>query len=233
MIGLVSLVPFYIFIPAVLVSGRILHVPAIRLDELIPLQPAWVFVYGALYLFLIVIPVLVVRDEQHIRRTVSAYLFVWLSAYAIFVSYPTVASRPLELEGNGFGVWGLGLLYSADPPYNCFPSLHVAHSFVSAFSCLRLQRGLGVVSCAAAVLVGVSTLLTKQHYIVDVVAGAALACIAYVAFLRRAHPPEAASQDRQAVAALAVGLLGLAAAGVAGAWAFHQWGVVPLRNWRP
>ncbi len=107
MVGLVSLVPLYILIPAVLFPGRTLHVPALHLDELVSLQPAWVFVYGALYPYLIVLPVLVVRDEQHIRRTVWAYLFVWLSAYAIFISYPTVASRPLQLEGNGFGVWGL------------------------------------------------------------------------------------------------------------------------------
>jgi membrane-associated phospholipid phosphatase len=149
-----------------------------------------VFVYAALYLFLIVLPVLVVRDEQHIQHTVWAYLFVWLSAYGIFICYPTVASRPVELKGDGFGVWGLGLLYSADPPYNCFPSLHVAHSFVSAFTCLRLHRAVGLVSCGAALLVGVSTMLTKQHYILDVVAGVVLAFIAYVAFLRNVHPPK-------------------------------------------
>ncbi len=73
-------------------------------------------------------------------------------------------------------------------------------------------------------LVGVSTMLTRQHYILDVVAGIALACIAYLVFLRNVHP-EAAQQDRQVVTTLAVGLLGFVAAGVAGAWAFHQWGV--------
>jgi membrane-associated phospholipid phosphatase len=225
MVGLVSLVPLYIFIPAVLFSGRTLHGPAIHLDELVPLQPAWVFVYGALYLFLILLPVLVVRDEQHIRRTVWAYLSVWVSAYAIFISYPTVASRPVELTGNGFGVWGLTLLYSADPPYNCFPSLHVAHSFVSAFTCFRLHRPVGLLGCVAALLVGVSTILTKQHYILDVVAGVTLAGIAYMAFLRKVHPLNTARTDRQAVTTLAVGLLGVVAAGVAGAWAFYQWGV--------
>lgn len=223
MVVLVSLIPFYVVIPAVLLPGRTLHVPAIRLDGIVPLQPGWVFVYAALYLFLIVVPVLVIRDEQHIRRTVRAYLFVWLCAYAVFIAYPTVASRPAKLEGSGFGVWGLELLYSADPPYNCFPSLHVAHSFVSALTCLRLHRPLGLLGCGAALLVSVSTILTKQHYVLDVAAGIVLAAIAYVAFLRKVGSPTTAVPARRAVTALAIGLLGFVVALVGGAWVVHRW----------
>ena len=224
MVALVSLVPLYIFIPAVFFPGRAVHVPALQLDTRIPLQPGWVFAYGALYLFLIVLPVLVVRDQLHIRRTVWAYLSVWLSSYAIFLSYPTVASRP-DLAGNGFGVWGLGLLYSADPPFNCFPSLHVAHSFVSAFTCLRIHRRLGLLCSAAALVVAVSTLFTKQHYILDAVAGFALASTAYLAFLHTVPLAFTEMEDRQAVAVLAVGLLALMGTVVVGAWAIHWWRV--------
>jgi hypothetical protein len=38
-------------------------------------------------------------------------------------------------------VWGLRFLYDADPPYHCFPSLHVARSFVSALTCYRAGCG--------------------------------------------------------------------------------------------
>lgn len=58
------------------------------------------------------------------------------------------------MVGEGFAVWGLRALYRADPPCNCFPSLHVAHSFVSA-------------------LVAMSTVFIKQHYVLDVIAGTA------------------------------------------------------------
>ena len=47
MVLLVSLVPMYIFIAAE-VRGRTLHSPALALDGLVPLQPAWALVYGAL-----------------------------------------------------------------------------------------------------------------------------------------------------------------------------------------
>src|SRR5262245_12409921 len=164
MVLLVSLVPFYIFI-AELMPERTLHRPEVALDRAVPLQPAWALVYGSLYLFLILLPVFVVRQPEQIRRTVRAYLMIWITAYVCFVVYRTPGPPPAEVVGQGFAAWGLRFLYSADPPYNCFPSLHVAHSFVSALACSRVHRGVGIAGVVCASLVGLSTLFTKQHYI--------------------------------------------------------------------
>ncbi|MEO6486544.1 MAG: hypothetical protein ABIO78_01230, partial [Thermoanaerobaculia bacterium] len=107
MVVLIMLVPLYLFIPQ-FAAGRTPNVPALSLDYRIPLQPAWVLVYGSLYLFLILLPVFVVRQEEHIRRTVFAYLTVWIAAYVCFFFYPTVAPRPDDtVIGEGFPVWGL------------------------------------------------------------------------------------------------------------------------------
>ena len=183
MVLLVGMVPFYIFIAARVKQGPV-HVPEITLDRLLPLRPEWALVYGALYFFLILLPVFAVRDQEHLRRTVAAYLLCWITAYVVFLSWPTIASRPKVVEGDGFVTWALRALYSFDPPYNCFPSLHVAHSFVSALTVFRLHRRLGIVSIVFAALVAISTLFTKQHYVLDVVAGAGLALLGYWIFLR-------------------------------------------------
>lgn len=183
MVLLVGMVPFYIFIAAHVKRGPV-HVPEIALDRILPVRAEWALVYGALYLFLIILPVFAVRDQEHLRRTVAAYLLCWVTAYIVFLAWPTVASRPKIVEGDGFITWALRALYSFDPPYNCFPSLHVAHSFVSALTIYRLHRKLGHVSIVAAALVAVSTLFTKQHYVLDVVAGAAMALAGYWLFLR-------------------------------------------------
>jgi membrane-associated phospholipid phosphatase len=221
MIVLVALVPFYIFIPGV-VPGRPLHVPELPLDRALPLQPAWAIVYGSLYPFLILLPVFVVREKEHIRRAVSAYLMVWIAAYACFLVYPTVAPRPTEVIGQGFPAWGLRFLYAADPPYNCFPSLHVAHSFVSALACYRVHRELGITAALGASLVAVSTLYSKQHYLLDVIAGIFLASVAYVVFLRsypRDHIPEL---DRRLAPVFALLTLGIVGLGVACFWVVYQ-----------
>ena len=217
MLVLVSMVPVYVFIPNI-VPGRTPHVPALELDRTLPLQPAWVLVYGTLYLFLIALPVFAVRHDEHIRRTVFAYLTVWTAAYVCFLLYPTIAPRPAELTGEGFAIWGLRSLYAADTPYNCFPSLHVAHSFVSAFTCFPVHRKVGGVAVFCASLVAVSTLFTKQHYVLDVIAGVILACLAYAIFLRGIPRESIPEPDRRLAPVLAIGVMGIAGMTLAGFW---------------
>ena len=221
MVVLVSLIPLYLFIPGIL-PGRTMYAPELALDRAWPLVPSWSIVYGGLYLFLIVLPVLTVREPEQVRRTVRTYLTVWLTAYVFFVIYPTVAPRPDVVPGDGFGAWGLRMLYGADPPHNCFPSLHVAHSFVSALTCYRLHRRLGIVALLFAALVAASTLFAKQHYLLDVLAGALLAWIAYRIFLHgyaRDRVPEA---DREVAPFLAAGAFVLIGLGTAGFWLFYR-----------
>lgn len=221
MILLVALVPFYLVIAR---QARVsaVHAPAVTLDRLLPLMPTWALVYGALYAFLIVLPVLVVQQREMIRRTVWTYVTVWSVAYICFLLYPTVAPRPDAVTGDGFAVWGLQFLYDSDPPYNCFPSIHVAHSFVSALVCYRVHRTLGVVALSFAALVAISTLFTKQHYVADVVAGMALAVVANAFWLRRYDRSNIPEAERRVAPVLAWCVGGLIGFGVAGFWAIYQ-----------
>lgn len=221
MVTLMLLVPGYLFIAKRVAFGT-LHAPMLPWDRAVPLQPVWALIYGALYMFMIALPVIVVREEEHIRRTFWAYLAVWITAYVCFFVYPTVAPRPPSVVGDGFAVWGLRFLYDADPPYNCFPSLHVAHSFVSALTCYRLQRRLGLAALLCASLVAVSTLFTKQHYIADVIAGILLAFAAYVIILRGYPRQNIPELDRRLAPVLALGVLAVIAVGVVGFWIAYQ-----------
>ena len=216
MVLFLALIPFYIFI-ASFMRGRALHVPELAWDRVVPLQPAWAFVYGSLYLYVILLPLFIVQQPAQIRRTVFAYLTVWITAYACFLAWPTVASRPAKVLGDGFVLWGLRSLYDFDPPYNCFPSIHVAHSFVSAVACYRVHRGVGTAAAIAASLVGVSTLFTKQHYILDVIAGIALAAIAWAVFLRK-RSGDVPEIDSRLAPVLALGTVAIVGVFVAGFW---------------
>lgn len=219
---LLLIVPFYFFVGELVAPGRTLHRPEIPWDRLMPVHPSWVLVYVPLYLFLILLPIFVVRQDEQIRRTVFAYLMVWITALIFFWVYPTVAPRPAKVVGEGFMVWGLRFLYSADSPYNCFPSLHVAHSFVSALTCHRVHRGLGMVAMLCASLVGVSTIYTKQHYILDVLAGIFLACVACVVFLRHCPGEDVAESDRRLAPVLALCILPIIGLVIASFWVAYE-----------
>ena len=211
----VSLAPLY-FVIAAMTRGEAAYVPAVALDEAIPLEPGWMLVYGSLYVFALLMPVLVVRDRELFRRAMQSYLAVMIVAYAGFLLYPTAAPRPEEVIGDGFSAWSLRLAYAIDPPYGCFPSLHVAYAFVSALTCYRVHRGVGAAAALWAALIGVSTLYTKQHYVVDVLAGALAAWVACAVFLRGFPREAVADSDGRAAPAralAAVGIVGLMIAG--------------------
>lgn len=218
---LVSLAPLY-FVIGALTQGRSTHTPEIALDRALSLQPAWMLVYGSLYVFAVLLPLLVVRQQALLRRAMQAYLMVMIVSYVGFVLYPTAAPRPAHVFGDGFSAWTVRLVYSLDTPYNCFPCLHVAYSYVSVLTCYRVHRGVGAAAGLWAALIGVSTLYTKQHYVVDVIAGALAAYVAYVLFLRT-YPREAvAESDRRRAPFRALGVIGVFGIMVAGFWVAYQ-----------
>ena len=174
---------FSYFPMAAATRGRTLFVPELALDRAIPIEPAWMPMYISLWLFSF-LPLVVVRGVAR-RRTVLAYITTAITAYVGFLILPTSAPRPAVVPGDGILAWGLRTLYALDPPYNCFPSLHVAYSFLAALSAYRAHRGFGVMALLWAVLVGISTLFIKQHYVADVIAGALLALAVYAIVVRR------------------------------------------------
>ena len=93
---------------------------------------------------------------------------------------------------------------------------------VSALTCWRVHRGLGIAATVCAALVGLSTLYTKQHYILDVIAGILLASIAYVVFLR-SYPRDAVSEsDRRRAPFRALAVIGIFGIMLAVSWVSYR-----------
>lgn len=221
MVLLFAIVPCYLVIAA-FIAHRPLHAPELALDRAIPLVPAWSVVYGSLFCAAL-LPVFVVHQQELIRRTVLAFIAIWLASYACFVAWPTAAPAHAAPGADSFGGWVLAAIYDSDVRYNCFPSLHVAQCVLAALICSRVHRGVGLACGAWAALVALSTLFVKQHYVVDVVAGAALAWLAHVALVR-SYPRDATPAHERALAPiLAAGAFALYALVVVGFRIAYPW----------
>src|SRR5260221_7014810 len=224
MVTLFAIIPFYLVIGAFM-SGRTVHVPEVAWDNMIPLHAAWSLVYLSLFLAAL-LPVFVVHQQELVRRTILAFLAIWLASFACFFAYPTIAPQHPRVIVESFSTWTLRTIWSSDIKYNCFPSLHVAQCFLAALICYRVHRGVGVVAGVWAFLVAMSTLYTKQHYVLDAIAGPILACAAYFAIVR-GYPREAVPElERRLAPHLALGALAVYGLMVAVMWIAYANGVV-------
>ena len=215
-VTLMLLVPCYLVIAAV-TRDRTLHLPELALDRMMPVQPAWAPIYLS-YFLIPFLPMLIMRQEELIRRTFLAWLMVWIVGYACFLVYPTTLPRPVGEIGKGFFAWFLLGVWDGDPPRNCFPSLHVATPFVAALGCWRVHRGVGLAAGLWAALIAISTVYAKQHYVADVIAGIFLAGAAWAVFLRNCPRVVIPESDRRAAPLLLLGLIGIYVLVVAGLW---------------
>jgi membrane-associated phospholipid phosphatase len=91
-----------------------------------------------------------------------------------------------------------------------------------------VHRGVGFVAVLWASLIGVSTLYTKQHYVIDVIAGALAAYVAYVLFLS-SYPRDAVPEsDRRLAPFRALGVVGIFGIMVACLWGLYRTRIVVL-----
>ena len=152
--------------------------PSTALDAAIPAWPPSVFAYLWAYpgAFL---PLFVIASDRGFRRVAAAYAAAIALASACFLAFPVNAVGlripPEALDPGEFGAWTLRWIYVTDPPHNLFPSLHVALLALSTFACRRVRPALGPGLLAALVAVAVAVSTTRQHYVVDTIAGVALA----------------------------------------------------------
>jgi len=173
-----------------LVPSTTLETP---LDKLIPFFPFAELIYLSVYLFLF-LPVVHIKHPVVFERTAYAFYTYNLACIAFFWVFPVRMIRQ-EFAIYDLWSWGVAFNYAYDPPYNNFPSLHVSNAVFAGLVARRLDRPVGLVALAVAAGISVSTLLVKQHWIVDVVAGIAVASAAYYAIVAPAVPKDAPPEE--------------------------------------
>jgi membrane-associated phospholipid phosphatase len=174
--------------------GRAAHRPFLPGEDRLPFLPIFEYLYVLTY-FVPVLLIATVRDRSAVRRLVRAYGLILFIAYATYLLFPVSLERP-HLTVSSFHTWLLSLEY-LDKSYNDFPSLHVAVSWLAVHASQVSRRSrIGLALLAASI--SISTVLVKQHYVVDVLYGFVLAWLAWRLAADR-HPATAERSSCPAV----------------------------------
>lgn len=153
----------------------------LAVDDRIPYWPAWVWIYSFLYYPVILYTNLIVESPRHFTHLAISYLLLLGFQMTFFLAFPVVTPEDWR-ACNRRRTWSerfLALVQKFDARSNSFPSMHTSVAMLTA---LHLYPKLGMWVFAFPLLIGLSCLFTKQHYLIDVPAGAALGWLAFQVF---------------------------------------------------
>ncbi len=159
------------------------------LDDQIPFVRQFVLIYVLWYpLMLGMAAWLLARDKRAFVRYAQAVVLGLSASIAIFVLFPSGQNlRPEVVEGRGLTAWMVRAIYAADTNTNVFPSMHVVGTLAAmaaAFDSHSIPRWGKWSIAALGVLINASTVLIKQHSVLDIFGGIALFALVYLMIYR-------------------------------------------------
>jgi len=170
---------FYFWCQRKAKAPRVLH---LLVDDFIPYWPSWVWIYSFLYYPAILCVNLITDSPDQFNHVALSYLVLLALQMAFFLLFPVCTPetwRKWNTRSN-LSERFLAFVQRFDARSNSFPSMHTSVAMLTA---LYLQPHFGILAFAFPVLIGLSCLFTKQHYVIDIPAGAALGWFTHGFFL--------------------------------------------------
>jgi membrane-associated phospholipid phosphatase len=180
-----------VFITVVLLAVSLCYLPLNRLmtggttveiwlDRLVPFWPIWIVPYLLAIVWWIVAGVWAfwsMRDTLYLAFA-SSWVLSCLIGFCIFIFYPTYMIRP-SLTGDGWAETIVRWVYEHDRTYNAFPSMHLWITVTITLYWSYWKPRWRIWMWGATIIVALSTVLSGQHWIMDVVGGTFLAIVSY------------------------------------------------------
>jgi membrane-associated phospholipid phosphatase len=179
--------------------------PTLAMDHWVPFQPSWALVYQSVFI-VHTLALWLPSERESVNRYALTLAGVFVAGAVVFWLYPTLSPRP-ENPGSALHIWFISTI---DGPRNAFPSLHAAMGLLAARAvCIHLRecpvsRGWRIAVALWWVVLLYSTLATRQHRILDLVAGlllavAALSLPVFIKQKSRRHDPVQVSPHQPAL----------------------------------
>ncbi|MFD1175805.1 phosphatase PAP2 family protein [Paenibacillus puldeungensis] len=142
------------------------------LDRLTPFVPAFIIPYVLWYPFIAAVLIgLVFKNRTLYYRTLLALCSGLIVSYVVYALFQTTVPRPEHLSEQGVLNQLIWLVYRHDQPFNCFPSIHVLTSYLMLRGASGFGRTIRLATTVMSISIICSTLLIKQHVLMDVAGG--------------------------------------------------------------
>ena len=164
-------------------NPRTVHDMEGRFDKKIPLVPQTVFVYVLWFPLLALFPIglYYCSEKSWMIYMVSTVIDIAISLI-IYRLYPTSFDRP-KVGTDTFSGKVLNFMYIVDyKGLNCMPSMHCSTCFIiifAAITCTPMAGWIQAMVCLLALMIVASTVLTKQHVIIDMTTALPLAAVCF------------------------------------------------------
>ena len=149
------------------------------LDNLVPFVPEFIWLYHTLIPAIVVTTIFSMEKREVFFNTILALSISAIVLTLCHVLLPSFYPRQ-EIDASSVSLWLVEVTRSFDAACNTFPSGHVTFAWILYFcicdaECIKRTKWLRLTYLLWAILIALSTLVLKQHYVFDVVAGLALA----------------------------------------------------------
>ena len=159
--------------------------PTLELDRIIAFEPASAYLYASLWLYVGIAPAFL--EFEKLPRYLASVVIVSLLGFSAFYFWPTAVP---SLGSDWSAYPALAFLKNVDASGNACPSLHAAFAVLTAFWVHGLLGRLSspswtqILNGAWCLGILYSTLATRQHVTLDLLAGAALGAVVTLPLLR-------------------------------------------------
>ncbi len=151
---------------------------SLPLDARLPFVPAFIVIYILAYFQWLIGYILIVRDSrERCDRVLSGEMIAKTVCLVCFLFLPTSMPRP-QVTGTDLFSRLTALIFALDAPDNLFPSIHCLESWICFRGLLGAKsagRGCKAFMLIFTLLVFASTVLVKQHLVLDILGGLAAA----------------------------------------------------------
>lgn len=153
---------------------------SLPIDRHIPLIPVFIVPYLFGNLLFVALPIYAairIKPVEFESYAISLLIAAVIS-YVVFVTIPTYVIRP-EIVNQDFFSRAVAALYQTDKAYNAAPSGHTFYTILAFLYLSRWYPKYMLIWGIIALAILTSTLLTRQHNILDLVSGLALAVLSF------------------------------------------------------